>query len=132
MYRFIAKTHFQPMKISCQSILPSILTPIILSRSSSRISIICNTGAKLIDPTEWPPDVMALDMIKGSKYLEEMEPGSRRNQPNGQVFYMNPRNGETSGDDDKVRTSTHRMICSSLKRKFPFGTARFTPRIKEF
>ena len=92
--------------------------PVIISHVHPRF-VICNTGAKLIGPTEWPENVMSL--VHVIKVLNVWKRWSRvvdRGQPDGQAFLNNPRNGSPDvGDNSSELTTSHRQELR--KRKFP-------------
>ena len=104
--------------------------PVIVSHVHPRF-VICNTGAKLIGPTDWPADGRAVDMLKVLNIWRRWSRAVDRGQPDGQAFYMNPRNGNSDvSDNDSVHTSTHRVLRNSLKRKFPEQEGSPTPAPK--
>ena len=102
--------------------------PVIVSHVHPRF-VICNTGAKLLGPTDWPVDLLNLDMLKIQGIWKAWSQLVDRSKPDGQAFVNNPYNGDPDfGDNDSLRTSSHRQELR--KRKGPEQQGSPTPASK--
>jgi hypothetical protein len=102
--------------------------PVIVSYVHPRF-VICNTGAKLLGPTDWPVDILNLDILKIQNIWKIWSRLVDRGQPDGQAFVNNPYNGDPDfGDNDSLRTSGRRRELR--KRKLPEQQGSPTPAPK--